>query len=187
MTEHMNNQPSTDHTQSALSIQQATLKNGEKVIWENVSFDVKPGEFIAILGPNGSGKTTLLKSILGLLELSSGTITVLGKPIDQVRNQIGFVPQQRGFDAGLPIRGRDLVEFGITGAQYGFRMAGSAVGQAVNATLKAVNAESYANKPIGQLSGGQQQRLRIAQALVNKPQLLLCDEPFLSLDLPSQQ
>jgi len=85
------------------------------------------------------------------------------------------------------MRGRDLVGFGIDGQRPGARLVGRrAIRQRVDAAIGAVHAEDFADRPIGQLSGGEQQRLRIAQAMVSEPSILLCDEPLISLDLNHQ-
>ena len=169
---------------AAIALRDATLRFGHHVIWENLDLDVAPGECLAILGPNGAGKTTLLKVLLGLLPLSAGTVTIDGRPPGRGSAQIGYLAQQRAFDPDLPIRGRDLVQFGVDGHRRGLPWTRA---RQVDATIAAVGAASYAGAPVGLLSGGQQQRLRIAQALVGGPRLLLCDEPLLSLDPASQQ
>lgn len=168
----------------ALELRGATLHLGDRVIWEGLDLDVAPGECLAVLGPNGAGKTTLLKVLLGLLPLAAGTVTLDGQPPRRGSAEIGYVAQQRDFDRDLPVRGRDLVQFGVDGHRHGvpWRRA-----RQVDATIAALGAGAYANAPVGQLSGGQQQRLRIAQSLVGEPRLLLCDEPLLSLDPASQQ
>ena len=153
------------------------------MIWANLDLDIAPGECLAILGPNGAGKTTLLKVLLGLLPLSAGTVTIDGRAPRRGNAQTGYVPQQRDFDRDLPIRGRDLVQFGVDGHRRGLPRAR---GRQVDAAIEAVGAQDYADAPVGLLSGGQQQRLRIAQALAGQPRLLLCDEPLLSLDPASQ-
>jgi zinc/manganese transport system ATP-binding protein len=169
---------------AAVALRGATLRFGQHVIWENMNLDVAPGECLVILGPNGAGKTTLLKVMLGLLRLSAGTITVDGRPPGRGSAEAGYVAQQRMFDPGLPIRGRDLVQFGVDGHRPGLpRTRACQVGPAI----EAVGAQGYADAPIGLLSGGQQQRLRIAQALVGRPRLLLCDEPLTSLDPSAQE
>jgi zinc/manganese transport system ATP-binding protein len=168
-----------------LELDRVTLTRGERPIWQELSLEVEPGEFIAVLGPNGSGKTTLLKSILGLITLASGSVRVFGQPPDQARYRIGYIPQQKGFDPDLAIRGRDLVGFGLDGHRFGFSVTPNA-DERTDETIRLVEATAYADAPIGLLSGGQQQRLRIAQALVTQPKLLLADEPFLSLDTAAQ-
>ena len=174
---------------SVIQLRQASLKLAGRWLWHDLDLAVKAGEFIAILGPNGSGKTSLLKVLLGLQPLNAGIVTVHGRPPRRGNPSIGYIPQQKSFDAGLPIRGRDLVRLGITGYHYGFGYEGgrSQLEAKVQQAIDAVGAASYADLPIGLLSGGEQQRLRIAQALVSQPSILLCDEPLLSLDLASQQ
>jgi zinc/manganese transport system ATP-binding protein len=166
---------------AAVALRGATLRYGHHLIWQNLDLDIAPGECLAVLGPNGAGKTTLLKVLLGLLPLSAGTVTIDGRAPSRGSAQIGYLPQQRDFDPDLPIRGRDLVQFGVDGHRRGLPWTRA---RRVDA---AVGAASYAAAPIGLLSGGQQQRLRIAQALAGSPRLLLCDEPLLSLDPASQQ
>jgi zinc/manganese transport system ATP-binding protein len=168
---------------AAVALRGATLRFGNHVIWENLDLDVAPGECLAILGPNGAGKTTLLKVLLGLLKLSAGTVTIDGRPPGRGRADAGYVAQQHMFDPSLPIRGRDLVQFGVDGHRLGLPRTRA---REVDPAIEAVGAQSYADVPVGLLSGGQQQRLRIAQALVGGPRLLLCDEPLTSLD-PSAQ
>jgi zinc/manganese transport system ATP-binding protein len=158
----------------------AAIRLGDRTLWEDLDLTVAPGEFLAVLGPNGAGKTTLLKVLLGLAELTAGSATVVGLPPREGRDRIGYVPQLRAFDRELPLRGRDLVAFGYDGPRNGAR-------HAVDTALGAVGAQAYADAPIGRLSGGEQQRLRIAQAVLRHPPLLLCDEPLLSLDLSHQQ
>lgn len=163
------------------------MTRGNRAIWEQLDFILEPGEFIAVLGPNGAGKTSLIKVLLGELELSEGTARVLGHETGSNNSHIGYIPQQKNFDANLPIRGRDLVKLGLDGTHWGIGLAFPGSSSQVDEAISAVGAEPYADMPIGLLSGGEQQRLRIAQAFVSKPKLLLCDEPLLSLDLASQQ
>jgi zinc/manganese transport system ATP-binding protein len=99
---------------------------------------------------------------------------------------IGYIPQQKGFDRDLPIRGTDLVRLGLDGHRWGISLPSSARRLRVQAAIDAVGATRFADAPIGRLSGGEQQRLRIAQAMVGTPKLLLCDEPLLSLDIKHQ-
>lgn len=170
-----------------LRLADAALAFGDHQLWSGLDLDVMPGEFITVLGANGSGKSSLLKSILGLQPLTAGEITVMGRRVVRGDRHIGYVPQQRLFPPGTPMRGRDLVGFGIDGHRLGFRLAGrGAIKAQVDAAIEAVQAGGFADRPIGQLSGGEQQRLRVAQALVSEPSILLCDEPLISLDLNHQ-
>jgi zinc/manganese transport system ATP-binding protein len=168
-----------------VELSNATLRFGKRTLWANLTATVRAGEFVAVLGPNGTGKTTLLKAILGLEQLAGGTIRVNGTSPGEGNSRVGYIPQQKSFDRFLPIRGRDLVELGLNGNRYGWHNHAAAADR-VTSAIKRVHAQSYADMPIGTLSGGEQQRLRIAQAIVGTPSLLLCDEPLLSLDLPSQ-
>jgi len=170
----------------AIQLAGASLRRGERLLWSDLTLDIAPGEFVAILGPNGAGKSTLLKVLLGLLPLTDGTALVAGKAPRRGSSDVGYVPQQKGFDTDLGARGRDLVALGVDGHRFGpFRTPGRA--GRVERAITAVGASAYADRPIGRLSGGEQQRLRIAQALVGDPAVLLCDEPLLSLDLNHQR
>lgn len=177
----------------------ASLMFGSRQLWSGLDLEILPGEFLAVLGANGSGKTTLLKTVLGLQPLSSGTVSLEGRPVRRGRQAIvrsvgrsigrtiGYVQQQRRMDPLTPLRARDLVRLGLDGHRWGIAMPRSGAWARVEDALTAVDAAEYATRPIGLLSGGEQQRVRIAQALVGDPRLLLCDEPLLSLDLGSQR
>lgn len=171
----------------AVELRGAALRFAERILWSGLDLQVEPGEFLAVLGPNGSGKTTLLKVLLGLVPLSAGTAAVAGRPVRRGSRAVGYVPQQRAFDPTAPLRARDLVGLGLDGHRWGFGLPRAARRSRIETLLSEVDALAYADVPVGLLSGGEQQRLRIAQALANDPQVLLCDEPLLSLDLSSQR
>ncbi|WP_336087590.1 metal ABC transporter ATP-binding protein [Nocardia sp. SSK8] len=175
-------------TAAAIRLRGATLSFGERTLWRDLDLTVAPGEFIAVLGPNGSGKTSLLRVLLGSLGLSSGEAQVAGRQAGLGNPGIGYVPQQKTIDAGVQLRGVDLVGLGVDGHRWGLgwltrRERARKVAEAV----AAVGAQAYAHAPLESMSGGEQQRLRVAQALVGDPSVLLCDEPLLSLDLANQR
>ncbi|WP_340375252.1 ABC transporter ATP-binding protein [Streptomyces sp. SS7] len=170
-----------------IGLRDAALSYGERVVWQGLDLDVRPGEFLAVLGPNGSGKTSLVRALLGRLQLSAGTLTVLGRPAREAGRHIGYVPQQADLSAHAMLRARDLVRFGIDGHRFGPRLRTAAVRRQVDEILEAVGASAYADVPLGMLSGGERQRVRIGQALATDPRILLCDEPLLSLDLNHQR
>jgi len=170
-----------------LRLRDAALSYGDRELWSGLSIDVAPGEFLAVLGANGSGKSSLLKAILGLQPLTSGVLEIAGEPARRGSRSIGYVQQQRRLDPQTPLRSRDVVRQGLDGHRWGLSLPRRGSWQRVEEALADVDAMAYADKPVGLLSGGEQQRVRIAQALVADPVLLLCDEPLLSLDLASQQ
>jgi len=171
----------------AIRLRGAAVAYGSRRIWESLDLSVAPGEFLAVLGPNGVGKTTLLKVVLGLERPSGGSVEVEGRPPRRGSRRIGYIPQQRAFDRDLPVRGRDLVRFGLDGHRPGVLARGREGRRRVDEVIAAVGATAFAAAPVGRLSGGEQQRLRIAQALLGDPAILLCDEPLLSLDVAQQR
>jgi zinc/manganese transport system ATP-binding protein len=171
----------------AVTLRDARLAYGNRVLWDGLDLDIAPGEFLAVLGANGSGKTSFLKVLLGLAPLSAGSLTVDGEPARRGHRGIGYVPQQKHFAPDTPLRARDLVGLGVDGHKWGVRLRGRAYRRRVDELLEQVGATPYARIPVGLLSGGEQQRLRIAQALAPNPRVLLCDEPLLSLDLNHQK
>ncbi len=183
-------------SEAALELRGASARVGGRTIWSDVSVSMAAGEFVALLGANGSGKSTLLKVALGMFGLSAGSISVLGRPAGTANAEIGYLPQRRAFDTGTRLRGLDIVRLGLEGTRWGVALPAprwSAAGARrraevarVEQAIDLVGASAYAKRPIGELSGGEQQRLLIAQALVQRPRLLLLDEPLDSLDLPNQ-
>ena len=178
--------PAVGHPVPTVRMIGARLAFGDRTLWDRLDLSVSAGEFIAVLGPIGSGKTALLKVLLGQLPLSGGTVLVDGRPVTAGSDRIGYVPQHRPLDRDVMLRGRDLVQLGADGRRWGvtpLRSAGRARRRAaVRRALRQVNGEHLADARVGVLSGGELQRLRIAQALVSEPALLLCDEPLLTLD-----
>ena len=179
----------------AVRMRDASAVVGGTTVWSDVSLDVAAGEFVAVLGPNGCGKSTLLKVLLGLTP-SHGTVEVLGARPGRRNNRVGYLPQRRAFDAGVRIRGIDVVSLGLDGARWGTPVPWLTRLLAPQRfverrrrlahVIEVVGAADYARRPIGRCSGGEQQRLLIAQALIRRPELLLLDEPLDSLDVPSQ-
>ncbi len=174
-------------TDAVVRLGGATLAYGERVVWRDLSMAVERGTFVAVLGPNGSGKTSLLRVILGLSPLAAGTVEVLGAPARRGHPAIGYVPQQHDFDRDLPLRGRDFVGLGFDGHRWGPGRPSRERERRTNDAIASVGASAFADVAVGRLSGGEQQRLRIAQALVGAPELLLCDEPLAHLDLHHQR
>lgn len=172
---------------STLSVRDASLSFTERALWSNLNLEVQPGEFIAVIGANGSGKSMLLKSILGQQPLSSGQISFLGKKTGHGNTKIGYIPQHRAVDSGLPLKVIDAVRFGLDGHKYGLPLPSALKRKLSLEALEQVDAVHLANSSVGALSGGEMQRVRVAQALISKPKLILADEPLSALDLNHQQ
>ena len=165
---------------SLVSVQSISYNYNSEVVLKNVSLNVEEGDFLGIIGPNGAGKTTLFQCILGLLNTYSGRITVLNEDVKKnkkIFTKIGYIPQKKSIDQKFPLTVEELVSLSLT------RKASMNI---VYEILKQVGLYNMKNKLIGQLSGGQQQRVLIAKALVNKPIILMLDEPTNELDQKSQ-
>ena len=176
-----------------LSIKNVSKKynNGTNAL-KNISFDVEKGEFISIIGPSGSGKSTLLRSINKMIDISQGSILFEDKNIESlkktqielVRREIGMIFQSYNLVERLTVienvlhgrLGYKSVIAGILGIYSEEEKK-----EAFN-FLEKVNMTKYAYRKCNELSGGQKQRVGIARAIMQKPKLLLCDEPIASLD-----
>lgn len=161
----------------------------DQPVWSGASFDIQPGEFVAVLGPNGAGKSTLLKLLIGLIRPAQGSLEVLGESPRRGNPAIGYVPQARSLDPEIAFRGLDLVRLGVDGHRWGFALplrSGVGSGARVRQAVEAVEASAFAGRKLGQMSGGERQRLLLAQALVGEPSLLLLDEPLANLDVRNQ-
>ncbi|AKK05408.1 anchored repeat-type ABC transporter, ATP-binding subunit [Corynebacterium mustelae] len=156
-------------------------------IFDSLSFSMSAGEFVGLVGPNGAGKTTFLRAILGLVPTSSGVVEVAGNKGRKLRSAVGYVPQRHEFAWDFPISIRECVANGRTGVLGWVRRPGRSDYDAVDEAIARVGLESLAYRPIGQLSGGQRQRVLVARALSTKPQVLLFDEPFTGLDMPTAE
>jgi zinc transport system ATP-binding protein len=154
--------------------------SGDPVVVE-ASFDIRPGEFVSVVGPNGGGKTTLLRLILGMVRPDAGTVQVLGGAPERARGRMGYVPQFSRFDPLFPVTVMDVVKMG--------RIGGFVAGPyrrddrlAAAEALEKVGLPELRWRPFSALSGGQRQRVLIARALATHPQLLLLDEPTANVD-----
>ena len=160
--------------------------NSHQYALQDVTFQVGPGERIAVVGPNGAGKSTLFKLVVGLIKPGRGRIAIFGrKPSGHIC--IAYAPQRSEVDWSFPATVEDVVMMGRVGRIGLLRWPRKADWQAVHRSLERVNASHLAKKQIGELSGGQQQRVFIARALAQEARLLLLDEPLAGLDAPSQQ
>lgn len=167
---------------NAVALENVTLALGQRIVLANVTFSIEQGEFVGVLGPNGAGKTTLLRAILGLLSPRAGCIRVLEGAVGRGGRSIGYMPQVRSSITGGRLSGRDFVACAINGNRWGIPWRSRDEEREVDRALGLVGAADLAARPLAELSGGERQRLLLAQALLGNPQVLLLDEPLLSLD-----
>lgn len=155
---------------------------GSTAAASNVSGEVLAGDAVAIIGPNGAGKTTLMRSIVGLVDVIGGTLTVDGKDPLKVRGDVAYVPQAATLDRTFPVSVLDVVLMGRYRKLGWLRRPGAKDRQAALDAMREVNIADRANDHFGTLSGGQRQRVLIARALAQQSDLLLLDEPFNGVD-----
>jgi len=172
---------------NAVEFDHVSLRVGRRTVLSDISFAIRAGEFIGVLGPNGAGKTTLMRSILGLLPPASGTVHVFGRAPERGNPAIGYLPQLRTVQPDLRVRGFDFIASSLNGHRWGLPSHSAKDRMAIEATLDAVGARNLAMRPLSDMSGGERQRLLLAQALIGDPQLLLLDEPLISLDARHQE
>jgi len=172
---------------NAVAFDRVTLTYGGRRVLSDVSFSVPQGAFVGLLGANGAGKTTMLRAILGLIKPSDGDISVLGKPPTRGNAASGYMPQARRALPHMGISGLDFVLTAAGGHRWGWPIASAVEKQAAWKALEAVGASDLARRPLAELSGGERQRILIAQSLIGDPQLLLLDEPLISLDAAHQR
>jgi ABC-type Fe3+/spermidine/putrescine transport system ATPase subunit len=162
-----------------LEVRNIAKRFGQREVLKNISLQIASGEFLTLLGESGSGKTTLLRLIAGFEQPTSGEIWMSGSRLDTLRpykRRVNTVFQHYALFPHLSV---------ADNVAYGLRAMGSPAPEIpprVDAALRMVKMEEYASTRPSRLSGGQQQRVALARALVNRPQLLLLDEPLSALD-----
>jgi zinc transport system ATP-binding protein len=176
------------HVMSVITVSHAAVSYGGRAVLQDVSLDVQPGQVVAILGANGSGKSTLVRTVLGLVPMDAGEITLFGTPQRRFRQwaRIGYVPQRMGAGSGVPATVGEVVASGRLARRGIFRPSGAADREAVRTALADVGLLDRIADPVSTLSGGQQQRTLIARALAGRPDLLVLDEPTAGVDAASQ-
>jgi spermidine/putrescine ABC transporter ATP-binding subunit len=165
---------------SAIELKGVSKRYRDTVALQPVDLEIKDGEFFCLLGPSGCGKTTTLNLIGGFVSVTSGEIFIEGQRADRIpphKRNVNTVFQNYALFPHLSVS--DNVAFGLKMARVNRKDAGPRVTDA----LKLVGLEEHADRFPAQLSGGQQQRVAVARALVNRPAVLLLDEPLGALDL----
>ena len=153
----------------------------------DLSFQVPPGTFTAIVGPNGAGKSTLIKTALGLVQPLTGHFEFFGKSFREVDGRVSYVPQRTSVDWDFPVTSLDVVCMGLYRKIGWFRPVRARHRKRAMEALAEVGMQDYAKRQISQLSGGQQQRVFLARALVQDAELFLMDEPLAGVDVATEK
>lgn len=154
---------------------------------ENVNLEILQGEFVGIFGPNGGGKTTLLKLMMGLLRPQRGKVLLFGRPPEETRQLVGYVPQAMHFDRDFPISALEVVMMGMLGKLSWLGAYPADAKRKAMVALERVGLAHKAKASFGTLSGGEAQRVLIARAIVDEPGVLLLDEPTANVDVEAEQ
>ena len=165
-----------------------SVKN-QKIL-SNISLEIFPSEYVAVIGPNGGGKTTLIRILLGLETPTSGEVKIYGKKLSNFKEwyKIGYVPQRASLsDLSFPATVLDIVKMGRTSQRKLFSSFTKEDEEIVYDAMTKMDILDLKDKMIGTLSGGQRQRAMIARALASKPEILILDEPNTGVDAASQK
>lgn len=173
--------------QHAIDVSDLHVSYYGKEVLREVSFTFEPGNLIGVLGPNGAGKSTLMKAIVGLIPHDGGKIKIGNAPLKEVQKSIAYVPQRSDIDWDFPIIVKDTVLLGTYPGLGLFKRPKKEDKQWAMECLEKVGMSEYANSQIGELSGGQQQRVFLARALAQKADYFFLDEPFMGIDVSSEE
>lgn len=170
-----------------IDVTDLTVAYNEKPVLWDIDCMIEEGILMAIVGPNGAGKSTFIKAILGLVEPAAGSVRIYGKPYEEVRKRVGYVPQRGSVDWDFPTNAIDVVTMGRYGHLGWFRRPGKKDREIALEALDKVGMVDFAGRQISRLSGGQQQRVFLARALVQEADLYLMDEPFVGVDATTER
>jgi ABC-type Mn2+/Zn2+ transport system ATPase subunit len=177
----------TSHNAYTVEVEGLSVSYGRKRVLTNIYLRLESGSIYGVIGPNGAGKSTLFKSILGLIEPSAGRIKVFDQEMDDVRKKVAYVPQKDDVDWTFPATVYDIVLMGRY-PHLGLLQRLSKEDHAIaDQALEDLGIAELKDRQIGQLSGGQQQRVFIARALCQQAELFFLDEPFVGVDILTEE
>lgn len=171
---------------SPIYIEGLSVSYDRKRVLNNIYLRLEKGKLIGVLGPNGAGKTTLFKAILGLVKNISGSIKIFEKDISESRKRIAYVPQRDEVDWTFPATVKDIVLMGRFPEKTLWQRMDEVDFQKADDAMNELSIMEFANRQIGALSGGQQQRVFLARALCQEADILMLDEPFVGVDITTE-
>ena len=160
---------------------------GNAMILDDVSFTIKEGSLVGVVGPNGGGKTTLFIAILGLTPITQGSLTINGMNPNNVKGIIGYVPQKDQLNWNFPMTARQVVQMGITKNSSFNPFSTKKNRDLIEECLEKVSLLSMINNQVEDMSGGERQRVFLARTLAQGAEILLLDEVFSGVDVGSQE
>lgn len=175
------------HSNSPINIKGLSVSYGRKRVLTNIFLNVPSGAIVGVIGPNGAGKSTLFKSILGLIDINAGDIKVHGQDIEDVRKRIAYVPQKDDVDWTFPATVSDIVRMGRYPHKRIFQSLNKKDIEIADDAMRELSILDLKDRQIGELSGGQQQRVFIARALAQEADLFFLDEPFVGVDMLTEE
>jgi len=172
---------------TSIHIEGLSVSYERKRVLTSIYVDVNPGSVVGVIGPNGAGKSTLFKAILGLIDVNAGRITINGKKIEDQRTCVAYVPQREDVDWSFPATVMDVVLMGRYPHKTILQRLNAEDRGLAMASLEDVGIAELRNRQIGELSGGQQQRVFLARALCQQADIFLLDEPFVGVDITTEE
>lgn len=172
---------------STISVKGLSVSYDKKIVLTNIFLEIESGKIYGIIGPNGAGKSTLFKAILGLTEVNAGKVEFNAQTIDNQRKEVVYVPQRDDVDWQFPATVMDIVLMG----RYPHKKLLQSLDKSDKAialkALQDLGIEDLKDRQIGELSGGQQQRVFLARALCQEASVFLLDEPFVGVDITTEE
>lgn len=167
-------------------VKNMTTSYGNETVLKDISFQVNKNSIVGIIGPNGAGKSTLIKSILNLVKKDTGNVFLNDEEIINNHN-FSYIPQKSEINLDFPLTVIEIVLMGLYPSKGLFKRFNKEDIKKAEQVLESVDMHEYKHRQIGQLSGGQQQRVFLARALIQDSDILFLDEPFLGVDIKTEQ
>lgn len=176
---------------TVIELEGVSVRKARHKLLDGIDLRISGREFVGIIGPNGAGKTSLLNVIAGF-ERFEGSLKLFGCPSTWIRGRrtrmrIGYVPQSFDIDPAFPILAGEAVLTGACGRAGLFRFPGKEDRDRAEALMGMMRVGHLARRPLGQLSGGERQKISLARAILQRPDVLLLDEPTVNLDIAVQK